>query len=109
MNNSEIQSLLKMIKKDQRIQKENQVRSRMNKLVNGINYKIILNYNKFYNKEKKSMIEEISMEGYKNAMSLFEEYRKIGFNLVLNSVKIELDNKVVMNQKFTYTNGRENW
>ena len=93
----EIRDLLRKLATEKRNERIRNEGIRMNKLYNGLNYEL----NLYYVDTKKSF-EEISIEGYTNTISLYDTYRKIGFNIGLRKVTIMLDGKKVKSVNFKY-------
>ena len=73
------------------------------KIKTGLNFEFRMVFN--HKKQNGSFVEYFNMEGYENSISIFEQYRKIGFDIDLKYMELHLidDEKIkVKGLKFNY-------
>ena len=90
----------KQEQRNQRIRRENKKINLANKIYNGEKFTLVLIYLK--KQDSGLYFEEIELNGSKNALLIFDQYRKIGHNLELRSLTMNVEGSKTKKVNFTY-------
>jgi len=90
----------KLEAKNNRIRRENKKIALANKIYSGQQFTLILIY--LEKQDSGLYYEEIELEGSKNALMIFDQYRKFGHSLKLRSLTMNVEGSKTKKVNFTY-------
>ena len=97
--------IMKLQRKQAKSERDQKIQDKLVQLKKAVNFKLSLIYLK--KQDSNLYYEEISLEGFKNASIIFNQYRSLGHSLKLRSMTLFCSEEKVQKVDFKYKNELE--